>query len=217
MDHSLQYLLQTFTPPLMLLVAGVGGLLHYHRLPLAQRYLVGVVGWALLIEVVARVLGWYHRPNLFLIPLDMVGELTLLGLVYQSVLRSATFTRWLPAVLAVFATYALFTSWLGPSTIRFRPDLQVTEDCLLLLLVGRYFRKLLNELVVKHLEREPMFWVSTGVFMYCLGNIQIALFSNYLLQRYSHQLNVNVWAVHALLVLLLYSCYALALWMRPPK
>ena len=201
----------------MLLVAGVGGLLHFHRLPPAQRYLLGVVGWALLIEVVARVLGFYHQPNLFLVPIDLVGELTLLALVYQAVLRSATFTRWLPVVLAVFAAYALFSSWLGPGTIRFRPDLQVTEDCLLLLLVGLYFRKLLNELVVKQLEREPMFWVSTGLFMYCLGNIQIALFSNYLLQRYSHQLNVNVWAVHALLVLLLYSCYALALWMRPPK
>jgi hypothetical protein len=61
-----------------------------------------------------------------------------------------------------------------------------------------------------------MFWVSTGLFIYFLGYVQIALFSNYLL-RYSQQLNLTIWVIHALLYMLLYSCYSLALWMRPQK
>lgn len=200
-----------------LLLAGVGGLLRFHRLALPLRYLTGLVGWSLLIELTARLLQSYKVPNLFLIPIDLVGELTLLFLVYQAALRSKALNRWGPVVLALYAAYALFSVLAGPTTVRFRPDLQVTEDFLLLVLVGLYFRKLLSELRVQRLERDAIFCVSAGLFLYCLGNLQIALFSNYLLQRYSQQFNVNVWSIHALLILILYSCYALALWMRPQK
>ena len=62
-----------------------------------------------------------------------------------------------------------------------------------------------------------MFWVSTGLLIYFLGYLQIALFSNYLLQHYSVQFNRNVWAVHTLLSIVLHSCYCLALWMRPQR
>lgn len=216
MHGSVPHLLRLFVL-LLLLVAGAGGLLRFSRLPLAQRYLVGAVGWALLMEVTADAFAFRHQPNLFLIPFDVVGELTLLALAYRPVLRSAALHRWLPVGLAVFAAYALGSSVARPAALRFRPDLQVTEDCLLLLLVALYFRQLLSEMLVKQLEREPMFWVSTGLFIYCLGNIQIALFSNYLLQHYSRQLNSAVWNIHLLLILVLYGCYAIALWMRLPK
>lgn len=197
----------------MLAVAAVGGLLHYHRLELTRRYLVGVVGWALLIELTAKL----FTPNLFLIPIDIAGEFALLALVYQAALRSAAFSRWLPWLVGGLAASALVSGLARPGAVRFQPELQVLENILLLLLVVVYFRKLLNELTVKRLELDPVFWLSTGLFMYSLGSIQISLFSNYLLQRYSSHLNVAVWFVHALLVLILYSCYALALWMRPQK
>jgi len=84
-------------------------------------------------------------------------------------------------------------------------------------MVGLYFWKLLSELQVRYLAKEPMFWVSTGLLVYFLGYLQIALFSNYLLQHYSLQFNRNVWAVHTLLSIVLHSCYCVALWMRPQK
>lgn len=204
-----------YLPPLV--VALVGGLLRFYRLPLALRYLVGVVAWSLTIELVAAALRLQHLPNLLLIPLDVVGELTLLALVYQAALRLAWLNRWLPVGLAVFAAYALLSVLATPGAIRFWANLQVTENCLLLLLVGLYFRQLLSQLVVRHLEREPLFWVSAGLFIYCLGKIQIVLFSDYLLQHYSQQLNLTVWGVHKVLILVLNSCYAVALWMRPQK
>lgn len=202
---------------LPLLVALVGGLLRFHRLPLALRYLVGAVAWSLAIELVATALRLQHLPNLLLIPLDVVGELTLLALLYQAVLRSPWLNRWLPVGLFLFAAYALLSVLAAPTAIKFRADLQVTENCLLLGLVVLYFRQLLSQLTVRHLEREPVFWVSAGLFIYCLGKIQIVLFSDYLLQRYSQQLNLTVWGVHLLLLVVLHTCYAVALWMRPQK
>ncbi|MGI4834147.1 MAG: hypothetical protein ACRYFK_11875 [Janthinobacterium lividum] len=207
----------SWLPLLPLLAALVGGLLRFYRLPLALRYLLGAAAWSLTIELVARALILQHLPNLLLIPLDVVGELTLLALMYQAALRSAALNRWLPIGLALFAGYALLSVLAAPWAVKFRADLQVTENCLLLVLVVLYFRQLLSQLAVRHLEREPLFWVSAGLFIYCLGKIQIVLFSDYLLQHYSRQLNQAVWGVHLLLLLVLNSCYAVALWMRPQR
>ncbi|NML65260.1 hypothetical protein HHL22_08595 [Hymenobacter sp. RP-2-7] len=218
MEFFLQ--LQQATPwlhLLPLLVALVGGLLRFYRLPLALRYLVGAVAWSLTIELAAAALRLQHLPNLLLIPLDVVGELTLLALMYQAALRSAALNRWLPIGLALFASYALLSMLDAPVAVKFRADLQITENCLLLALVVLYFRQLLSQLTVRRLEREPLFWVSAGLFIYCLGKIQIVLFSDYLLLHYSRQFNQAVWGVHKLLIMVLNSSYAVALWMRPRK
>jgi hypothetical protein len=198
-------------------VALVGGLLRFYRLPLALRYLVGAVAWSLTIEAAATTLRVYHQPNLLLIPLDVVGELTLLSLMYRAALNLSWLSRWLPVVLVGFVAYALLSTLTAPTAIRYRPDLQVTEICLLLALTVLYFRQLLSQLEVRHLEREPLFWVSAGLFIYCLGRLQIALFNDYLLHRYSRQLNLIVVDVHQLLLIVLHTSYALALWMRPRK
>lgn len=201
----------------MLVVALVGGLLRFYRLPLALRYLVGAVAWSLAVEVAATALRLQHLPNLLLIPLDAVGEFTLLALVYQAALRLRWLNRWLPVGLALFAGYALLSVLAAPVAVNYHVDLQVAESCLLLGLVVLYFRQLLSQLTVRHLEREPLFWVSAGLFIYCLGRVQIVLFSDYLLHRYSQQFNTTVWDVHRLLLLVLHTCYAIALWMRPQK
>ncbi len=199
-----------------LLLAGVSGLVLFRRLPAGLRYLVGLVWFGLGVELVARFLSQHHRPNLFLFAVDAAGELWLLALVYDRALESAAFTRLRPWLAGAFALYAALSGWLVPAT-QFNPTLQVLESLLVLGLVGLYFRKLLHELRVQHLSHDPMFWVSTGALLFFLGKLQIALFSNYALQRYSNELNIWIWTVHALLLVVLHSCYCLALWMRPQK
>ena len=100
---------------------------------------------------------------------------------------------------------------------RFQPILMVSESLLLLLLPGLYFCKLLNELHVRNLVRDAIFWVSTGLLLYFLGKLLIGLFSNYLLAHYSKELNLWVWFVHAVLLFVLHSCYFRALWLHPQK
>ncbi|MBO2010984.1 hypothetical protein [Hymenobacter negativus] len=202
-------------PVPVVLALGIG-LVRYHQLRRGLRLLVWLIGFVLILEVITRVLREQHRPNLFLMPIYTVGEFCLLALVYREALQSAFFSRLMPWLVGSFTIYALFDSLQTSLPTQFRPGQQVVQSVLVLLIVGAYFRKLLNELVVRRLEQEPMFWISTGLFIYFLGYVQIALFSNYLL-RYSKELNLTIWAVHALLYMLLYSCYSLALWMRPQK
>lgn len=183
--------LQLVLMQLMLLpmvAGGISGLVRWRQLPRGLRYLLGLIGFALATEVAARLLWQHRQPNLFLVPLYSAGEFWLLTLVYRQALRSTTFTRTMPWLAGGFAAYCVVDSVLSPELARFKPSLQIVEQVLVLGLAVLYFRKLLNDLLVRRLTSEPMFWVSAGLVVYCLGNMQISLFSNYLL-NYSKQLS----------------------------
>jgi len=197
--------------------AGVSGLLRWRQLPGSLRYLAVLTLFELPLELLGFGLLLLKRNNLFLMPIYTVGELVLLGLLYKRNLHSVALTRALPWVLAAFTAYVVADSLAGPGLHWFRPGQQVLQSLLVLGMVALYFRKLLNELRVRSLEREPMFWVSTGLVIYFLGYLQIALFSNYLLSHYSSQFNINVWGIQVLLSIVLHSCYIMALWIRPQK
>lgn len=199
------------------LVAALIGGIRFKQLQPGLRYLAGgLIGFILPLEVLGLVLMLQHRNNLFLMPIYTAGEFWMLAMVYHYALQSVTFTRSLPWLAGGFTAYAVLDSLLGADLTRFRPGQQVVQSILVLGMVGLYFRKLLHELTVRRLSQEPMFWISTGLLIYFLGYLQIALFSNYLL-RYSFQLNMNIWAVHSLLFIVLHSCYSIALWLRPQK
>lgn len=201
----------------ILLVAGIGGVVRFRLLPLGLRYLAGLIWFGMGVELASYLLRLRHLPNLLLIPLDTAGELWLLSLVYGWALQSAIFTRVRPWLAGAFVLYAAISTLLSPEPARFKPALLVLECILLLAMAGLYLRKLLNELRVQHLTHDSVFWVSAGLLLYAFGKLQIALFSDYLLQHYSRELNILVWDIHALLLTVLYFCYCMALWMRPQK
>lgn len=199
----------------ILAVAAGSWVIRYRHLPANLRWLGWVLGLEIATEIFALTLRHYHRPNLFIGPLFAAGELWLLALIYDKTLDNARFSRVRPWLASAFAVYCLLDIITTPEVARFKPALQLVESALLLGLVALYFRKLLQELRVTRLDLEPMFWVSIGLVINNLGKSQIYLFSNYLLTHYSNQLNLNIWAIHSLLLAVLYSCYLVALWIRP--
>ena len=204
--------------PLPMLIAGIIGLVRFRQLSPSLRYLAaGLSGFLLPLNTTGLVLMLLGRDNLFLMPYYTIGELWILVLVYNQALRSPAFTRAVPWLLGAFTCYAVLDTELArPDFTQFRPSQQILQSFMVLALVGLYFRKLISELRIVSLGKEPMFWVSAGLLIYFLGYLQIALFSNYLLQ-YSEGLNMTVWAVHSLLFIVLYLCYCWALWLSPQK
>lgn len=198
-------------------VAGSIGLFRFQQLPQGLRYLAALAIFEVPLEILGLALALLHRNDLFLMPAYSIGELTLLALLYRHTLQMRAFSRVVPWAIALFICYSLMDSLLGPGLHWYRPGQQIIQSLLILVMVGLYFWKLLSELQVRYLTQEPMFWVSTGLLIYFLGYLQIALFSNYLLLHYSVQFNRNIWAAHTLLSIVLHACYCLALWMRPQK
>lgn len=199
-----------------MVLAGIIGLFRFRHLPLNLRVLTGLLWFVIPMNLAGFYFLLHQQNNLFLMPVYAVVELLLLALIYRLTLQSAAFMRAMPWLVGGFVAYVLFDSLAAPTLKAFRPGQQVIQGLLVLLFVGLYFRKLMNELKVQHLKREPLFWVSAGLFVYFTGYLLIALSSNALL-AYSKSLNLAIWAVHSVLFIVLYICYCVALWLSPKR
>lgn len=199
------------------LVAGLLGLVRYRGLPPSLRWLALLAGFDALMECAsAAFLYILHTTNLFLSPFIITGEVVLLSLAYRQALRSAAFSRVLPWLLGLFSTSALLDSVLQVGVVRYAVSLSIGSDLLMLGLAGLYFRKLLNELHVEQLRRDPFFWVSVALAGYGLGSLLISLCSNYLLTHGSLQLQqIIILGVRNVFNILLYAAYCLAFYLRP--
>ncbi|GAB2853820.1 hypothetical protein [Hymenobacter ruber] len=202
--------------PVPLVVACVVGLVRYRRYEAVRRYLVWLSWLALLVTAVALWLQRQHRPNLFLAPIDTAIEFTLLGLMYRRVLWPHPVARYLPVGIGLFVVGTALTSWPRPGTVEFSPIQHFIESVAMLLLVMLYYRRVLKTLPVSlaPLEREPVFWISAGVFLYFSANSLIFLTSNLVL-FHSKELSLNIWAIHALLYAFLNGFFIVALCLPP--
>ena len=190
------------------------GAVRFRHLKPALRVLAYLIFFALLMEVVSRMLAARQKPNLFLLPIDTLVEFGALAWMYRRALQPSALSRWLPAVIAVFSLASLLSYANPVSLYRFNTQQRFVESLLVLGLVLVYFYKVIRELVVVHLEREPMFWVSVGLLLYFAGNVFIFVSSNYVLQH-STALSHQLWAIHSLLYMVLFGLYTWALWISP--
>lgn len=196
-------------------VAGTAaiGLGRFRKLGPTQRYLLALTLLALLMEAVTRTLWHYELSNLFLAPVDAVIEFVLLALIYRRELQPLPISRLIPLLVAGFVLGSALSYSPQFDNPQFSPVQHFIESLLVLAFVGFYFHREVNRKVfTRRLEREPIFWVSTGLLLYFLGSIFIFLTSNYVLAR-SKELSMRVWAIHALLYIFLNVLYAIALWL----
>lgn len=216
-DIGFWYHLMLWVSETVLLLAALSGLARWRFLAAELRYLVGLAWFGLGLELVAHVLAYRQQSNVWLMPLDAAGELWLLSMVYARALNWPTFTRWRPWLAGGFVAYAAVVGYALLELDRYKTGVLVLESLLVLAMAGLYFRKLLNELRVPRLAADPVFWVSVGLLLYCLGKLLIALFGNFVLEHYSRALSQLVWTINVLLSVVLYLCYLRALWLRPQK
>ena len=214
--HTLRQILEPAALLLLTVGAAAIGAWHYRRLAPPLRYLAWLAWFELPLEALGSTLAFYRQNNLFIMPFYTVGELVLLALVYGAAVRSVTFHRVMPWLVGLFIGYTIFDCLLAPNLAWFKPGQQVLQGLLILSMVALYFRQLLQDAQVARLSREPMFWVSVGLALYFLGYLEIALFSNYMLQHYSLVFNQKIWTVHFVISLFLHGCYCRAMALRQP-
>lgn len=199
-------------------VAALVGLWHYRRLRPPLRLVALLACFDAAAELISVVLVSRAIPNLFLLPTILAGEALLLTLAYQRALASPQLRRVLLGVLGMFLAFLASQAWLKLGLVQYFAVAQVVNNLYMLGLAGLYYRQLLHELHVARLSRDPLFWLSTGLIIYALGNMLIVLSSDYVLTHYSLPVQrLVLMAVRNLFNIILYLAYIVALWMRPPK
>jgi hypothetical protein len=216
LDAYLNYFLQLNTG--LAVAAGLFGLVRYRWLVPSLRWLALLASFDAISELTFSVLDYiFHlRNTLFLGPFITAGEIVLQTLLYRQVLRSAMFNRVVPWLLGIYCLYALLNSPFIATVTTTAIGLVIVSNLIQISLAGLYFQKLLNELQIENLRRDPFFWFSVSLAVYGLGNMLIYLFSNYILAHYSVQLQkIVLWGVRNVFNIQLYLAYILVLWARP--
>jgi hypothetical protein len=200
------------------IAAGLLGLARYRQLVPSLRWLALLAGFDAGSELTSTMLTavFGFRNTMFLSPFIVTGEIVLQTLLYRQMLQSATFNRVVPWLLGIYCLYALLNSPFIATVTTTAIGLVIVSNLIQISLAGLYFQKLLNELQIENLRRDPFFWFSVSLAVYGLGNMLIYLFSNYILAHYSVDLQkIVMWGIRNLFNVQLYLAYILVLWARP--
>lgn len=142
-----------------------------------------------------------------------IGEFLLLGMVFSQAIipfLSKTFFRLITLFFLCFV--AIDMIWLSGIN-QFNNYSTAIEGLLLIFFSIVFFYKTLKELKIRDLEKEPLFWISTGVLLYFSGSLFIFLFTNYV--NSSNTALLIIWGIHAIFRILLNLFYSITLWMKP--
>lgn len=190
---------------------------NWRRLPTTMRPLALLSFFALLTEGVSRILWLLKVSNLFIWPIYICVEFALLLELYHRAGQPAFLrkSRWyLTAGLVGLASLEAGLRSTQPLLID--NAVRLVESLLLITLVLLYYHHSLQAITQQYIWHQPLFWVSTGLLFFFVGNFLIYTFINFAL-IYSQQFNYQIWLVHAALNSVLYSLYAYAIWISLRK
>ncbi|WP_192822815.1 hypothetical protein [Rufibacter sp. LB8] len=102
------------------------------------------------------------------------------------------------------------------SSSEFNSYTRVGKNVLITCWALLYYKEVFLGLKVKRLVEEPMFWISTGLWFYSLGNVFVEGLMNHLLSQSSRWAE-TIYYVNVLLGLLLHLLFVVAFWVSGGK
>ncbi|MEM6321748.1 MAG: hypothetical protein AAF960_29075 [Bacteroidota bacterium] len=176
-----------------------------------------LIGLSVLLSLGGELIGIFLAKaginNLYVFHTFTVLQFALLTLIMEKELVPFVSKRTLRGLMVGFTILALFDAFWWNGIENFNNYARTISSILLISLVILFFYKTLQELRIKNLEREPLFWLSIGILIYHSGSSLIFLFSNYV--KTSELALLTLWGIHAIFNIFLNISYAIALWIRP--
>jgi hypothetical protein len=189
--------------------------LRISKLQQPLRYLAILIFFDFLSEVIIHTCFFLKINNNFLWPIFISIEFGLLSWIYKKELQPTLVARAITYLIPVFITYTLM-NWFDNRHAGLSAIPHFIEGIIILFFVLCYYYKMLKTPVPLQLKHQPMFWLSTGLFIYFSIDSVIFIFSNYI-QSFSQHFNNQVWFVHAIFNIILYIFYTLAICSTPEK
>ena len=192
-------------------------IVNWRHLPSRMRPLAILSFFSLFTEVVARIFWVFKLSNLFIWPIYISIEFALLVQLYN-LAGNSSFLQKIRWYLTIgLASMAVLEAGLrSTQPLIIDNVVRIIESLLIVSIVLSYYHNSLEDVTEQQIWQQPLFWVSTGLLFFFVGNILIYTFINFAL-FYSQQVNFQIWLVHAALNSVLYSLYAYALWISLEK
>lgn len=191
------------------------GLARLKSLHKEQKAILVLVVLAAFVEVLSDTMRYQHQKDYQYVVFYgyTVIEYLILSSLFSRYVKALFHTSFLVvANILFFLTVCLDIGWWSGIN-QFNGYSTAIESLLVIFFVVSYFLKTLQEMQTKHLEREPLFWISTGLLLYFASSLFIFLFTNYVVT--SDRILFIIWGIHGIFNALLHVFYCIALWMKP--
>lgn len=212
MEESISWLISDISKYSVALPA-IAGLIRYNRLQRVQQAAFILILLSILVEVAAH---WIIRQdwNHFLVyHIFTILEFGLLTYIFAQGLVPFLKLNFFRGIVLFFLLFIISDMIWISGIAQFNSYSTAIEGLILIFLSLSWFYKTLQELKIKHLEREPLFWISTGILLYFSSNLFIFLFTNYV--NSSNRALFIIWGIHGIFSILLNIFYSFALWVKP--
>ncbi|MFA0964079.1 hypothetical protein AB9P05_19885 [Roseivirga sp. BDSF3-8] len=193
-------------------LALLAGLFRFPVLTPVQRLIFLLIVITALVEIASRILWVYKINNLPLFHFFALAEFYLLCRVYRRALSGLP-PIYFDTATALFFLFALWNMWYQ-GLKAFNSHALTLSAVFFILLSILYFYQLLKKVEYERLEKNPMFWINSGVLVYFASSLVLFHLSNRLLTEAQYA-NGLAWGVHAIFNVFHYLSFTIALWIRP--
>ena len=193
--------------------------------PLAYKLLSVLLFVALATEILAilcdeylyQFKGWnYFTSNYWIMTFSIAPQYLLYMAVYYEVLHNKRIKKRIIWVAIIFTFFVILnvSFWQGINAINSLSHL--FADIIMLILVYVYFEQLRTQKKIVVLARQPMVWISIGVFIYHLLNVPFLYCLEFLFNSYP-MLSNSVLQVYHILIFLSYTFFIKAFLCPQPQ
>ncbi len=188
------------------------GIIRYKKLSFAQQFFVGFLLLIGLNQLAAAIVSdVLLKSNLPLYHLYILMEGICIFLLYtkrfQGSLKTNKTVIW---AIGGFASVVVVNGIFIQGIFALPNWSRSLESILIIGVSLYYFYFIFKEGKIKYLDRSFWFWMSSGLLIYFSSNLMLFVFTNMLTHR-NDQLFLGVWSIHAVLNVVLYGFYTLAL------
>jgi hypothetical protein len=186
---------------------------HFHIRSKEMKVLCLLLYLILFFEIINKILIYLvSRSNLFVFHIYTFIEFYLYCFIFRKHIVPPLSKSFFRGLLYTFGAVALLNMLFVQGFAQFNSYTRMLESLIFIsfsvLLLFELFRQ--EESIPFH--SKPLSWFACGILLYFSGNLFVFIFSNFIMERYSLQLNHEVWAFNALMNGLTYLLFAVALW-----
>jgi hypothetical protein len=154
--------------------------------------------------------------NYWIITFSIAPQYLLYMAVYYEVLKSTQQKKIIQILAIVFTLFVIINFTFGQGLYEINSLSHLFADCIMLFLVFLYFEQIRKQKEILMLSKQPMVWISAGVFIYHLLNIPFLYCLNFLFDS-QHSIVVPILNSYKAIIFCSYLLFIKAFLCPTPK
>ena len=160
-----------------------------------------------LVQWSSRAIVWFGYYNIWMFHFYVPAEFFLLSMAYVRFLEGFTPKRTIYSVVAAFLLFCLIDSLIVFDFDTYHNYVRAIGGILLSGYTILLYMKMMNDMDIEHLSKEPLVWINTAVFFHYSGSLFVFITFNALL-NISWELSRVTYRINSFLTVLLYLLVA---------